>query len=193
VKIHLIRHGRTLANEQMLYCGQTDLPLLDSGAEEILQLTMQGIYPLAELFFTSGLLRAEQTFDIIYQNAPKIAIPDMMEYNFGAFEMKSHEELNELDDYQAWITDNSGDFECPNGESKNQFESRVIAGYNGILNKSLNGDTKSIVTVCHGGTISCIMEHLCPNVQNFYEWHPGSGRGYTLIYMDGKFHTYKKI
>ncbi|MGI6235680.1 MAG: histidine phosphatase family protein [Christensenellales bacterium] len=43
--LHLIRHGKTYANEQRLYCGQTDLPLSDTGAAEITQLARAGIYP----------------------------------------------------------------------------------------------------------------------------------------------------
>ena len=31
--VFLIRHGRTLANEQHLYCGSTDLPLSRAGRD----------------------------------------------------------------------------------------------------------------------------------------------------------------
>ena len=33
--IYLIRHGKTEANELHLYCGSTDLPLSQSGREEL--------------------------------------------------------------------------------------------------------------------------------------------------------------
>ena len=35
MKIWLIRHGMTEANERRLYCGSTDLPLSDHGREEL--------------------------------------------------------------------------------------------------------------------------------------------------------------
>ena len=190
MEIHLIRHGQTLANEKRLYCGQTDLPLSESGAKEIAALKTQGIYPNAELFFTSGLLRTDQTLDIIHSGAKREAVPDIAEFKFGAFEQKSYEQLKEGQDYQAWITDESGDFQCPGGESKNQFKKRVIEGFEYIADKSRQH--KAIV-VCHGGTIAVIMEYLYPNAQNFYEWQPKPGRGYTLIYVSGRLHRYKKI
>ena len=179
MEITLIRHGKTLANEQRLYCGATDLPLSESGAEEIALLKSQGIYPPADIFFTSGLLRCEQTLDIIYGEVQRQAIPGIAEFKFGVFEMKSYEELKEQDDYQAWITDETGGFQCPCGESKRQFEKRVIDGFNEILKQT--GDCSAFVS-CHGGTIVTVMEYLFPNTQNFYEWQPKPGRGYTLTY-----------
>ena len=191
MEIHLLRHGKTLANEQKLYCGKTDLPLSENGENEIVLLKNQGIYPSADLFFTSGLLRTEQTLNIIYgEKTYRKAEPDIAEFNFGSFEMKSYEQLKEQVDYRAWIMDETGDFLCPGGESKNQFEQRAIAGFNKILNQAKNC---SVFVVCHGGTIACIMEYLYPKTQNFYEWQPGPGRGYTLIYVSGELHIYKKI
>jgi len=193
MEIHLIRHGKTLANEKRLYCGQTDLPLSENGAEEIAIFKNQGIYPTVDIFFTSGLVRCEQTLDIIYGKVERKAIPDIAEFKFGLFEMKGYEELKEQEDYQAWITDETGDYQCPHGESKNQFEKRVIDGFNSILNEVSQNNCNSAFVVCHGGTIVNIMEYFYPNQQNFYEWQPKPGHGYTLIYVSGKLHTYKKI
>lgn len=193
MEIHLIRHGRTLANEKKLYCGQTDLPLSESGIEEIMVLKDLGIYPAADRFFTSGLLRTEQTIDIIYGDVHRNAIPYIAEYKFGSFEMKSYEELKDREDYQAWITDETGDYQCPRGESKKQFEKRVTEGFTRILN-IINFENCSAVAACHGGVVACIMEYLYPNAQNFYEWQPEPGHGYTLVYdASGGLHIYKKI
>ena len=194
MEISLIRHGKTAANEKRLYCGQTDLPLTESGIEEIALLKTQGIYPIGEyIFFTSGLLRTEQTLDIIYGEVKRKAVPDISEFKFGLFEMKSYEELKEQEDYQAWITDETGDYQCPRGESKNQFEKRIISGFSYILNTVRQDKINSAFIVCHGWTIAVIMEHLYPNTQNFYEWQPKPGHGYTLAYDSGTHHIYKKI
>ena len=190
-RIYLIRHGKTIANEQRLYCGATDLPLSEGGAEEIRLFKSEGIYPAAELFFTSGLLRTTQTLDIIYGGVNKKAIPEISEYRFGEFEMQSYEDLKEREDYQAWITDETGDIKCPGGESKNRFNKRVTDGFNNILSQA--GGSPAFVS-CHGGAIACIMERLCPGAQNFYEWQPKPGRGYALIFDDsGRLHIYNKI
>ena len=194
MEIHLIRHGKTKANEQKLYCGNTDLPLSATGEDELILLKNQGIYPtLADMFFTSVLLRTEQTLDILFGNVDRIAVPGIAEYHFGLFEMKSCEELKEQDDYQAWITDEAGVVSCPGGESKQQFSKRVIEGYSSILDKALQSGGNSALVSCHGGTITCIMEHLMPGQKNFYEWKPQPGRGYTLAYISGQFQGYVKI
>jgi alpha-ribazole phosphatase len=65
--IHLIRHGKTTANEQKLYCGATNIPLSDNGITELLELKEQGVYPKdVAIYFTSGLLRTGQTLDLLY-------------------------------------------------------------------------------------------------------------------------------
>jgi alpha-ribazole phosphatase len=193
-KIHLIRHGKTYANEKRLYCGSTDLPLSEEGEKEIAQLKLQGIYPEADLYFTSGLLRCEQTLDIIYGEVKREAAPELAEFGFGAFELKSYEQLKEEQAYQAWITDQTGDYRCPGGESKNQFERRVIGGFEDILKKlRQKGGNFSAFTVCHGGAIAAVMEYLFPGIKNFYEWQPGPGRGYTLICASDRLHEYIEI
>lgn len=194
MELCLIRHGRTEANEKKLYCGHTDLPLSEGGKEELIALKKQSIYPLpVGMFFASGLLRTEQTIDILYGNVGRIAVPDIVEYHFGLFEMKSYEELKERDDYQAWITDETGVVPCPGGESKQQVEKRVIEGYTCILDKALQAGSNSAFVSCHGGTIACIMEYLCPKSKNFFGWQPQPGRGYALSYISERFQGYTKI
>ena len=44
--VFLIRHGQTIANEQHLYCGSTDLPLSPAGLAELGELRYD-IHPAA--------------------------------------------------------------------------------------------------------------------------------------------------
>ena len=199
MKIHLIRHGKTLANERRLYCGHTDLPLSDTGVAELLELKNQGIYPAkADAYFTSGLARTMQTLELIYGPVPKEALPRLAEYHFGSFEMKSHEELNPQAGYQKWIMDDSGQYPCPGGESRQDFKRRVAEVYDELLARAnsignRHGPTRSVLAVCHGGVIATIMEKLFPNRHNFYEWQPAPGRGYTIADTPGGTVNYTKI
>jgi len=183
MNIHLIRHGKTMANEQNLYCGANDLPLSEAGVADLMRLRELDIYPKpAEscLYFTSGLLRAEQTLNLIYGSVHRIVLPQFAEYNFGSFEMKSHEELKDHEEYQAWISDETGHIACPSGDSKFSFLSRVLEGYK-LLMQNVQSGSDAIV-VCHGGVIVCFMEHLFHQTRQLYEWLPEPGRGYTLTY-----------
>jgi len=191
-EIHMIRHGKTAANEQRLYCGATDLPLSSGGIAELAELKRQGIYPKrVDLFFTSGLARAEQTLDLLYGRAQRIALPKLAEFNFGAFEMQSHEALKERGDYQAWISDESGALPCPGGESRQAFARRVAEGYGLLLEHMQDG--KDLFVVSHGGAIACIMEHLFPDTRNFYEWQPKPGRGHALVYASSRLESHRSI
>jgi len=192
MEIHIIRHGQTAANEQGLYCGATDLPLSGKGIAELLDLRKQGIYPKhVSLYFSSGLMRTEQTLDLLYGSVQRTALPKFAEFNFGDFEMKSHEALKEQLDYQAWITDVAGIFSCPGGENRQEFTRRIAEGYELLTKNAQHGN--DLLVVCHGGVIACIMEQLFPNTCDFYTWQPKPGRGYTLVFASGRLQLYKSI
>ena len=187
MEIHLIRHGKTRANEESLYCGKTDLPLSRNGKEELESLVKRGIYPRADLVYTSGMLRARQSAGIIFGSMQISEEPGLNEFDFGLFEMKSYEELKYRVDYQTWISDTKGIVSCPQGESKLQFAKRVTTGYEAVTRKVRQAGGASAIIVCHGGVIVCIMEELFPQTRNFYEWQPEPGRGYTVAYsQDGE-------
>ena len=43
------------------------------------------------------------------------------------------------------------------------------------------------IVVCHGGTISAVMQDIFPGEKdNFYQWIPDPGHGYILTLEDGK-------
>ncbi|HOJ79335.1 MAG TPA: histidine phosphatase family protein [Clostridiales bacterium] len=191
--IHIIRHGRTFANTNGLYCGSTDVSLSETGIREILEYKEKGIYPEAELFITSGLKRTAETLRLIYGDVDYITVAGLREYNFGEFEMHSHYELEHRNEYQAWITDEAGDVCCPCGESRIGFCKRVEQGINDVLDEMERRRAGSAAVICHGGVIMAIMHILFPGERNYYEWQPDNGLGYTLQYSDGNFSGYRSI
>lgn len=195
-RICLIRHGITEGNQRRLYYGHSDIPLSDEGKAELAQLAASGLYPDSEnaSFYTSGLLRTEQTLEIIYGSREHEAIGDLREINFGRFEMKSYEELKEQKDYIAWISGDMTNVGPPEGESTGQFADRIKSGFGELMKRhqlkvlSLRHKAEEAlsVAVCHGGSISVIMEILYPGVkENFYQWIPDPGHGYILYLENG--------
>ena len=183
MKIYIIRHGITMANEKKLYCGKTDLPLTPKGVEGLNILKEADIYPRdVQLYYTSGLLRTKETLRLIYGNVKAMALPNLNEFNFGDFEMKSYDDLKDQQDYQRWITDETGLVPCPQGDSKEMFARRVTKGYNQILHRAKNKENSLVV--CHGGVIAHIMEGLFPGRENFYGWQPSPGHGYGVSYAN---------
>lgn len=62
MKLTLIRHGMTRGNMLHIYYGSTDLPILPESYAELEARAKTGFYPTAERYYTSGMLRAEQSF-----------------------------------------------------------------------------------------------------------------------------------
>lgn len=173
MKLYLIRHGETVANEAHLYCGSTDLPLSDAGRRELENLN----YPLENVrFLTSGMRRTEQTLEILFGPVPHRAEPAFREVDFGKFEMHSYEELKDDPDYQFWITGNNDRNTPPGGESGEAQARRVLSALRTLLEEG-----QDTVLITHGGVIAAIMAAQFPQEgKNRYQWQPKPGHGYCL-------------
>ena len=168
--IYLIRHGKTEANEKHLYCGSTNLPLSDTGKEELRSVH----YDIKSVrFLTSGMKRTNETLRILFGDVPYEADPRFREVDFGIFEMHSYEELKDTPEYQTWLTGDNDANIPPQGESGVQMKARVLNAF------SETKENTCIIT--HGGCIAAIMEHLFPGEgKNRYEWQPKNGCGYII-------------
>jgi len=182
MKLVLLRHGRTEANEKRLYCGFTDVPLSARGREELLELKKRAVYPDVSgmLKITSGMRRADETLELLFEVQPDVRISGLREMNFGRFEMHSYDELKEEADYQAWILDADGEIPAHGGESARQFRRRVLSAADGICGDAL--------VICHGGVIAALMQAWFPEEnKNMYQWQPAGGLGYVVEIQDNKY------
>lgn len=178
MKLILLRHGKTAANEKHLYCGATDLGLSESGAAE-LQSKRAARPPLdlsAFRVLTSGMKRCEETLALLLGDIPHTRDAAFCEMDFGAFEMHSYEELRDHADYIAWIFGDNEKNIAPGGESGERMRARVLCGLDRLL-----ADGRDTLLVTHGGVIAVIMAYLFPGEnKNRYEWQPAPGDGYII-------------
>lgn len=196
-QICMIRHGITEGNKKKLYYGHSDIDLAPEGVEELKKLAVSGIYPDGEDadFYTTDLKRTQQTLKLIYGEREATPLPGLKEINFGDFEMRSYGELKDIAEYQEWLRNPKDDLAPPNGESINAFYKRVTAGFEDLKNRHAlkelemrhSGKMPLSIVVCHGGSISAIMQYIYPGVKdNFYKWIPDPGHGYLLTLENGK-------
>ncbi len=173
MELILIRHGKTRANEQHLYCGSTDLPLSEAGAQALKE---KDYAPGTGRYITSGMRRTEQTLELLFGPVEHEIDSRFREVDFGSFEMHSYEQLRENPEYQAWITgDNEGNVP-PGGESGAEMTRRVLAAY-----WELEARGENAVVVTHGGVIAAILAELFPGEgRNRYQWQPRPGAGYRI-------------
>lgn len=190
--IHVIRHGKTEANLKKLYCGATDVPLSAEGRRELEAFKSAGCYPTGDYYYASALRRTADTLGVLYGGVDVVRLAELSEFNFGEFEMKSHDELMEDGRYLAWIGDGGATLACPCGESFQVFKARIRQGFTRVLDETPAGFS-NIVLVTHGGVISCLMEMYFGSDKHFYEWQPENGRGYTLTAADGSLVSYEPL
>ena len=183
MRLILIRHGNTAANERHLYCGATDLPLSESGRSALA--ARRAAVPDARgcRVLTSGMRRCEETLAILFGEVPHEADAAFREMDFGAFEMRSYEEMKNDPDYIAWISGDNEANETPGGESGQIMTARVTAGLLRLI-----ADGRDTLLVTHGGVIAAIMAYLfSAEGKNRYEWQPRPGGGYVVEIEEKKY------
>ena len=188
MKLIVIRHGLTAANEQKQYCGKTDIGLSPAGKEALQNLRFQTEYPDISGFkvITSGMQRCEQTLTILFGDVPHQTDAAFREMDFGAFEMKSFEQLKTDERYLKWIAGDNEKKAPPGGESGVEMTARVIGALDSLI---AQGQDTLLVT--HGGVIAAIMAHLFPEEQKTrYEWQPEPGGGYQIDLGTKKYETF---
>lgn len=117
---YLVRHGETAWTISRQHTGLTDLPLTAHGEAEALQLggLLQGLKFSAVL--TSPLQRAVRTCELAGFDSMAKTEPDLMEWNYGAYEGRTTAEIHaERPDWQLFRDG------CPAGESPEQIGARA--------------------------------------------------------------------
>jgi broad specificity phosphatase PhoE len=150
----LVRHGQTDWNVQGRFQGQADPPLNEIGLSEARALAGQLAGQHFDALYSSDLLRARQTAEII-ASATGLEIriePCLREINQGEWEgmlfediQASHPQIKESRK-NASLT-----FRPPGGESLQEVISRVLPVYDEIAIKHPDG---KVMVVSHGVTLA---------------------------------------
>ena len=181
-KLYMIRHGITEGNEKRWYYGAADLPLSEAGKQMCAAEGKRWQLPQDTQFATTGMLRTEQTLEIMFGSHDHRKFPQMREMEMGEFECKTYYDLVDNPAYQAWLNDSTGDFPIPGGESNNAFRGRVMEGFKALM----TDPTDTAMLVCHGGTICTVMLNLFPDAKSgFFDWHCEPCHGYSVDFENG--------
>ncbi len=189
VHCKFIRHGRTQANLEKRYIGRTDEPLL-KGEERSFGDWKDCV---ADVVYTSPMKRCVQTSAYIFPDKEPVIIEDFREIDFGKFEMKNYQELQDDANYIRWIESN-GTLAFPNGESRGDFMKRCMNGFHQMIadiTRNYYGYSEvSVACVVHGGTIMAILSQLLGG--DYFDYQCANGQGYevNLCIKDGN-HIHK--
>lgn len=190
IEIHLtlIRHGATLSNKEGRYLGKTDEALSQEGICGLEKSVADRLYPTADVLFSGPMKRCLETAGILYQRQTPIVIPEWTEMDFGTFEGHNYQELSKNPSYQRWI-DSGGTLPFPEGESREEFIRRSVAGYEKIVyhmkmiwersaaSGQRNRKIQSVSAVVHGGTIMALLSHFLGG--EYFDYQAKCGQGYS--------------
>ncbi|MBR4420373.1 MAG: histidine phosphatase family protein [Clostridia bacterium] len=160
IKFLLVRHGNSVANQQEIFAGATDIPLSEIGKKQA-QFVCDYILNnfKVDAVYSSELDRAKSTVSQIAEqlNLPLVTIPAFNEIFGGAWEGITFAEIYKkyTVDLLTWLNDISNS-KCTNGESFKQLKERAFAGLKTLAEDNKN-DGKTLVIASHAGALRAIL------------------------------------
>lgn len=179
ITITLLRHGVTKANQEKRYLGWTDLPLIPEEMERLK--AAQSFGEQFDLCITSDLLRTRQTVDMLCPALERIELKNFREMNFGAWEMKTYEDLKTNLYYRRWI-DKPENTVPPAGESFQEMKQRIDTGFQQLRDEVDKSQSKNILLVVHGGVIRYLLTRWTKEQKPFFEWKIAHDVGVRLTW-----------
>ena len=151
--LYLIRHGETAGNSEGRFQGIVDNPLNESGMQQSQMLGMAFSLSRVDVLYTSPLLRARQTAQMIaqmhgLQKLEPVVEPGLSELDGGLLEGRRFDELAvEYPQVMQAMYHAPAQLCCPGGESMKQLSERIVQTVDRIVRQNQG---KVIVAVSHG-------------------------------------------
>jgi broad specificity phosphatase PhoE len=118
--LSLARHGETAWSLSGQHTGLTDIPLTEKGVEDARRLGERLRGMTFARVFTSPLQRARRTCELAGFGAQAVVDPDLVEWNYGAYEGRTSNEIQA--ERPGWQLFRDG---CPGGESPADVAARA--------------------------------------------------------------------
>lgn len=139
-RVFLVRHGATAWARDGRHTGRTDIPLLPEGEAEARAAAPRLAAEGFTMVLTSPLRRARETCALAGFGERAELEPDLMEWDYGAYEGITTHRIRERD--PGWLIFRDG---CPDGETPGQVgdrADRVIA--------RIRGQSGDVLLFVHG-------------------------------------------
>ena len=150
MNIYVVRHGQTEWNVLKKMQGSADIPLNEKGIEQARQTKQNLENTNIDIIFSSPLIRAKQTAEIINEERHLNIIFDdrLRERNYGEFEGTSKSSFN-YNDFWAY----GKNLKYNKAENVQDFFKRI---YNFLDDIKVKYSDKNILIVCHAGVVKAI-------------------------------------
>jgi len=164
-RLIIVRHGQSVWNSENRFTGWVDVDLTEKGKKEAREAGIKLLDYNFDIAFTSDLLRAQKTLDIILktinqQDIPIIKDEALNERMYGDLQGKNKDEARaEFGADQVHIWRRSYDIAPPNGESLKDTSERVLPYFKSeVLPKLKEG--KNVLIAAHGNSLRALIMYL---------------------------------
>ncbi len=151
VNLWLIRHGETEWSLSGAHTGRTDLPLTAEGERQAEALRPRLAGHQFALVLTSPLQRARRTCELAGLGAAAQLEPNLTEWDYGAYEGKSSEEIHRT--RPGWSLFRDG---VPDGETVQQVGKRADAVIARALSEVAQRASGDVALFAHGHILRII-------------------------------------
>ena len=166
----LVRHGQSTYNEENRFTGWKDVDLTEKGVNEAINsASLLKDIPI-DLAFTSNLMRAQKTLDLILNklnlvlNVTKHEALNERDYGSLVGQNKS-EAAQKYGEDQVQIWRRSYDIPPPEGESLKMTLERTVPYFKNVIQPLLS-DNNNIIISAHGNSIRSIVMYLLSISEN---------------------------
>ena len=180
LEIVIMRHGTSTYNEERRYAGWTDVPLSLKGIREA---QAAGVCPQVKKVYVSPLMRARQTAQICFPHAEQVVVDGLQEMNFGDFEGRTANEMENDAAYRTWVDGMCAD-RCPNGEGPQDMIVRMERAVGEVVRMAQAAGEERAIIVAHGGTIMAALTGVTGDGNDYFGWQVGNCEGYRATVVD---------
>lgn len=157
----LLRHGKTLWNEEGRIQGRQDSPLSPAGIKQVQEWARFLRHYEVDHIIASDLGRVRETVSLLQKDLDKVSIewnPALREQSWGRWEGKTFAELNTTEGKELAAQIRAGwDFCPPAGESRREVLERALPVIHAAIR---HWPGKRVLIVCHEGIIKSLIYHL---------------------------------
>ena len=183
---YIVRHGLTEWNEKGFIQGHSDSPLTAQGITQVKDLAKKLKNVKFDLAFSSDLLRAMRTAEIIaFEHNISVQTSKLLrERDFGILEGKSNKNFKEIDELLSKLSDEERKSYKSEKyvESDNDISDRLI---NFLREIAIGNPGKKILIVTHGGIFRATLVKLGFGTFNQLRHGAVKNGGYAKMTTDG--------
>lgn len=148
-KVYLVRHGQTAWNVGEIFRGRADIPLDDTGKQEV-HLAGEALKDeTLHAVYSSPLSRSMETAENIakFHNLPVTPLDAIIDISYGEWEGSGNQEIKQKypELYAVWINE-PHKVQFPGGESLDEVQSRTMAALDELIQKHKD---ENFVLVAH--------------------------------------------